>query len=108
MMELWAETTCELAHSVKSPLGIETVHGHSYWVRVCVESDPQNPVSAISLKAWLEKLLAQIDHGMMNNEIPSGTMEEMALWVKNKMTIFKITRVQIERKSLGLGIDYRP
>lgn len=73
-----------------------------------VESDPQNPVRAMELQAWLQKLLRQIDHGMMNNLIPSGTMEEMALWIKANMTIFKPTRIQIERKSLGLGVDYRP
>lgn len=108
MMELWAEATCELAHSVKSPLGVDVIHGHSYWVRMSVESDPQNPVRAMELQAWLQKLLRQIDHGMMNNLIPSGTMEEMALWIEANMTIFKPTRIQIERKSLGLGIDYRP
>lgn len=107
-MELWAEATCELSHSVKSPLGVEVVHGHSYWVRMSVESDPQNPVSAMELKAWLQKLLRQIDHGMMNNLIPSGTMEEMALWIASNMTLFKPTRIQIERKSLGVGVDYRP
>lgn len=73
-----------------------------------VQSDPKNPVRAMELQAWLQKLLRQIDHGMMNNLIPSGTMEEMALWIEANMTIFKPTRIQIERKSLGLGVDYRP
>jgi len=107
-MELWAEVTCELAHSVKSPIGIEVVHGHSYWVRMYVESDPSNPIPATELKAWLQKLMRQIDHGMMNEHIPSGTMEEMAKWIAANMTLFKPTRIQIERKSLGLGVDYRP
>jgi len=107
-MELWAEVTCELAHSVKSPIGVEVVHGHSYWVRMYVESDPSNPILATELKAWLQKLMRQIDHGMMNEHIPSGTMEEMAQWIAANMTLFKPTRIQIERKSLGLGVDYRP
>lgn len=107
-MELWAEATCELCHSVKSELGVEAIHGHSYWVRMSVKSDPNNPIRATELQAWLQKLLRQIDHGMMNNLIPSGTMEEMALWIEANMTIFKPTRIQIERKSLGLGVDYRP
>lgn len=108
MIELWAETTCELGHSVKSPLGIETLHGHSYWVRVYVESSVNNPVSVVDLKAWLEKLLYEIDHRVMNHQIPSGTMEEFALWIKKNLTIFKPTRIQIERKSLGVGVEYRP
>ena len=107
-MELWAEATCELCHSVKSELGVEAIHGHSYWVRMSVKSDLNNPIRATELQAWLQKLLRQIDHGMMNNLIPSGTMEEMALWIEANMTIFKPTRIQIERKSLGLGVDYRP
>lgn len=108
MMELWAETTCELGHSVKSPLGIETLHGHSYWIRVYVESSVDNPISAVDLKAWLIKLLHQIDHRVMNDQIPTGTMEELAIWIKVNMTLFKPIRIQIERKSLGLGVDYRP
>ena len=107
-MELWAEATCELSHQVSEKIGIPVMHGHSYWVRVYVESSERDPVSAISLQAWLRHQLNIIDHGVMNNEVPTGTMEELSKWVAKKMSdLFKVTRVQIERKSLGVGVEHR-
>jgi hypothetical protein len=43
----------------------------------------------------------------MNDTLPTGTMEEMARWVAKAMSGWKVTRVAIERKSLGVGVEYR-
>jgi len=107
MMEMWVETTCEMAHRVEDPLGVPRLHGHSYWVRVYVQSDVDHLVSAIQVQADLRRHLRSIDHSLMNDTLPTGTMEEMARWVAKVMSGWKVTRVAIERKSLGVGVEYR-
>lgn len=107
-MEMWVETTCEMAHRVQDPIGVPRLHGHSYWVRLYVESDVDHIVSAIQVQADLKRHLRSIDHSMMNETLEMGTMEELARWVAQQMAGWKPTRVRIERKSLGVGVDYRP
>jgi 6-pyruvoyl-tetrahydropterin synthase len=106
-MELWVEATCEMAHRVDDPIGIPRLHGHSYWVRVYVLSDVDQLVSSIQVQADLRRHLRSIDHSLMNDTLPSGTMEEMARWVANAMSGWRVTKVLIERKSMGVGVEIR-
>lgn len=107
-MEMWVEAVCEMAHRVEDPIGVPRLHGHSYWVRVYVASDVDQIVSAIQVQADLRRQLRGLDHSLMNDTLPSGTMEELARWVAAKMSGWKVTRVAIERKSLGVGVEFRP
>lgn len=107
MIEMWVEAVCEMAHRVDDPIGIPRLHGHSYWVRVYVLSDVDQLVSSIQVQADLRRHLRSIDHSLMNDTLSSGTMEEMARWVAGEMSGWKVTRVIIERKSMGVGVEFR-
>lgn len=97
-----------MAHQVEDPIGVPRLHGHSYWVRVYIQSDVDEIVSAIQVQADLRRHLRTIDHSLMNETLKTGTMEEMARWVAKEMSGWKPTKVSIERKSLGVGVDYFP
>jgi 6-pyruvoyl-tetrahydropterin synthase len=107
-MQLWVEATCEMAHRVEDPIGVPRLHGHSYWVRVYIQSDVDQLVSAIQVQADLKRHLVTLDHSLMNDTLETGTMEEFARWVAKVMSGWKPIRVSINRKSLGVGVDYFP
>ena len=102
-MEYWVETTCELSHQVNNLLGVPVIHGHSYWIRVYAESD--GTYSANSFKAQLLRCVRKIDHSNMNDKISCGTMEGLAKWIAENLQFKGVTRIQIERKSLGYGVE---
>lgn len=105
--ELWAETTLELSHTLQEPVGVPTMHGHSYWVRVYVETDWIEPTPLPKLQEAMQRI-QKYDHTHMNTWLLDPTMERLAEFVAGQVVGVRVTRVQVERKSLGTGVEYRP
>ncbi|MEL0326241.1 MAG: 6-carboxytetrahydropterin synthase [Burkholderiaceae bacterium] len=108
-MLLYAETTIEVSHRVLSPVAErEQIHGHSYWIRIYVLTDTDSPVPVEKLKKDLETVSKTIDHTHLNDKIPEGTMESIAIWFAKQFeaTEYQVKKVSVSRKSMGIGVDY--
>ena len=108
-MLLYAETTIEVSHRVLSPVAErEQIHGHSYWIRIYVLTNADNPVPVEKLKKYLETVSKTIDHTHLNDKIPDGTMESIATWFAEQFEAieYQVKKVSISRKSMGIGVDY--
>ena len=108
-MLLHAQTTIEVSHRVLSPVADrEQVHGHSYWIRVYVFTDVENPVPVEKLKKDLKRISDVIDHSHLNDIVPDGTMESIAVWFAYQFETleYQLKKVSVCRKSMGIGVEY--
>lgn len=121
---IWAEATVEVCHVVSHPITIHgmeggyPMHGHSYWIKAHVESviptfttkeAPRlDPPSVEKLQKDLKEAVKEVDHNCLNMYVECGTMEGLAKYVFEKLLVMKWNpiKVQIERKSLGVGAEY--
>ena len=108
-MLLHVETTIEVSHRILTPIADrDQIHGHSYWVRVYVLTEVKNPVPVETLKKDLQKIADGLDHTHLNDKIPDGTMESIAVWFARefKTKDYQLKKVTILRKSMGIGVEY--
>lgn len=106
MTELWHTFTVECAHSLPG-IGHATVHGHSYWITVYMESSAESPLPMDILTGYCALLKGQIDHGNLNDVLPVPTMESLAEWVAREIQGQRPTRVLVTRPSIGVGVEWR-
>jgi 6-pyruvoyl-tetrahydropterin synthase len=106
MIELYQEFTIEVSHSLPSQIGTVAMHGHSYWVRIYCESPKDNVVPQPVLHSLCLLLKDKLDHKHLNDLMTEPTMENLAQWIiENWDSEIAITRIQINRPSVGTGID---
>lgn len=105
--ELWHEFTIEVSHTLDDPIGIPVIHGHSYWIKVFVESSIENPMPLPRLAGLCGLVQHKLDHKHLNDLMPIPTMESLAQWVYEQIQV-KATRIDIKRKSIGAGITFYP
>jgi 6-pyruvoyl-tetrahydropterin synthase len=121
---IWAETTIEVSHTVNYPItkygkkGGYDMHGHSYWIKGFIRSYfPQpttetkkrvDPPSVEKLSIDMKRIAKKIDHKCLNMTVQCGTMEGLAKYFFNELKKRKYTplKIQIERKSMGVGLEY--
>lgn len=108
-MELWITFTFEASHTLPQPIGKPVMHGHSYWVRVFVDSSEKDPVPLPMLEGYAGLVRSALDHKHLNDIMESPTMESIAMFVaKNIQTTIPVVRVDVERQSIGAGITFYP
>ena len=106
MIELYQEFTIEASHSLPMKIGTVAAHGHSYWIRIYVESRVGDVVAQPHLHAACMTIKESLDHKHLNDLMEEPTMESIAQWIFQKWAEpFPITRIQINRPSVGCGID---
>lgn len=108
MIELWTTFTLECSHTLEQPIGIPVLHGHSYWVQVFYESTVKDPVPLPMLAGYAEQLKHRLDHIHLNDLLPQPTMESLAEYVYTYIQGQRPTKVVVERKSIGVGVIYKP
>ena len=108
-MLLYSETTIEVSHQVASPIALQnTIHGHSYWIRVFVKTSVEFPTPVEKLQEDVDTIGKMLDHTHLNNEVPEGTMESIARWFEKKIKDkqYDLKKIIVERKSMGIGVEY--
>ena len=108
-MLLYSETTIEVSHQVASPIAQQnTIHGHSYWIRVFVKTSVEFPTPVEKLQEDVNTIGKMLDHTHLNNEVPEGTMESIARWFEKKIKDkqYDLKKIIVERKSMGIGVEY--
>lgn len=101
-----AHTFCiECAHSLPG-LGVSTMHGHSYWVTVYVESSAENPIPMDILTGYCAMLRCRLDHKNLNDVLPQPTMESIAKWVAENIQGPRPTRVRVSRPSINVAATW--
>lgn len=109
---IWAEKTIECSHQVSKKIAKnENIHGHSYWIKIIVKSSLIEPTPVESLQNALATVCRIIDHKHLNDFVPEGTMEAMAYFIYENFDArytYKIYKIIIERKSLGVGVEFIP
>ena len=75
---------------------------------VFMRTDWNRPVPVEKLKEDLKKISINIDHSHLNDKIPDGTMESIAIWFAKQFeaTEYQVKKVSVCRKSMGIGVDY--
>lgn len=103
-MLLWHEWTFEAAHSLPY---YEEMHGHSYVVRVYVETSagwPPTPdnklMNACRDCHWF------LDHKNLNNLMIYPTMENIADFIEQqlKKTDLNVKRIEVSRPTVKCGV----
>lgn len=108
MMEVGHSFWIEVAHLLSDPLGVERVHGHSYQITVYVETSPENPTPLGLLAGFCGFVKGDIDHLYINDVIPQPTMENIAMWVYERIQGPRPTRITVARPSIGASLNYYP
>jgi len=85
-MLLYKEFTFDAAHRLEQYHGkCETLHGHTYRLRVTVEGKPDEEgmvMDFLELKKLVnENVLSRLDHAYLNDVVPQPTAERIALWI---------------------------
>jgi len=106
MIELWKEFTFEASHTLNAPVGVSTLHGHSYWVKIYVETKVGEVVPLGSLTYFTGKVQGALDHTHLNDIIEDPTMEGVAGWILANWEGPVISRILISRPSIGAGIEW--
>lgn len=106
MIELYAEATFEASHTLPDSVGgIDRVHGHSYWLRVYVESRRGNEMPMPALQQQVRFAAASLDHRHLNDVLAGPTMEAIAEYVGGRIP--NATRVSVWRESIGCGVEWK-
>jgi len=106
VIELWQEFTIEASHNLPQPIGMPVVHGHSYWIRVYIKTEEGNVVPQPMLKGYCEQIQHRLDHQHLNDFIAEPTMEGIAKWILDNWQGPEVTRIRIDRPSVGTGIEW--
>ena len=108
MIELWTSFTLECSHTLEQPIGIPVLHGHSYWVQVFYETSAKNPIPLPMLNGCAELMKNRLDHTHLNDLLTQPTMESLAEYVYTYIQGPRPTKIVVERKSIGVGVIYKP
>ena len=94
MFELMVETRFSSAHQLRGYKGeCEKLHGHNWKVQVYVLAERLNDIDLAidfhELKALTEEVVAQLDHGFLNDIFPftekNPSSENIAKWIYDSL-----------------------
>lgn len=98
-MKAWKSFYFEAAHFLPDN---PQVHGHSYRVVMWFATSASNPVSLSGIEKIEWQLKRMVDHRMLNELLPSPTMESISEYLTNyARQIIEAQRIDV----IFLGID---
>ena len=117
-MQIYKEFTFEAAHflpSAEAGHPNSRIHGHSFYVRVTVEGEPDARTGLVfhfdDLAAAIGEVRSALDHQFLNevNGIGAPTLENITVWIWNRLEgkIRGLSEVHISRPSCHEGCIYR-
>lgn len=113
-MKIWTEYRFEAAHflpNVAECHPCKRVHGHSYRVRIWIESDP-DPVMGWSIDfadvdKIMEPVIATYDHQLINDIFENTTAENLAIRIWNEVEDKLPGEISVEVSETGdTGVVY--
>ena len=106
-MLLYTTFCFEASHSLQAPIGIPSVHGHSYWARVWIESSREQLTPLPSLETEAKRVAALLDHQHLNDLMDhQPTMEALVDYIRAQWQGPALKRVHVWRESLGCGVEW--
>ena len=106
-MLLYTTFCFEASHSLQAPIGVPSVHGHSYWARVWIESSREQLTPLPSLEAEAKRVAALLDHQHLNDLMDhQPTMEALVDYIRAPWQGPALKRVHVWRESLGCGVEW--
>ncbi|NBT75918.1 MAG: hypothetical protein EBT15_08095 [Betaproteobacteria bacterium] len=106
-MLLYSTFCFEASHSLSAPVGLSALHGHSYWARVWVYSDPSAVTPLPGLEAEALRMKSLLDHQHLNTLLPGEpTMEALVQFILGQWQGPPLKRVRVWRESLGCGAEW--
>ena len=107
-MTLLYTTFCfEASHSLTSSIGVAQIHGHSYWTRVWVKSDPAQVTPLPRLETAASRIKEMLDHRHLNDVLSADpTMEQLIEFIRRQWDGPALLRVHVWRESLGCGAEW--
>ena len=106
-MLLYTTFCFEASHSLQAPIGVPSVHGHSYWARVWIASSREQLTPLPSLETEAKRVAALLDHQHLNDLMDhQPTMEALVDYIRAQWQGPALTRVHVWRESLGCGVEW--
>ena len=117
-MLIYKEFTFEAGHFLPSaPPGHPNsrMHGHSFYVRVAIQGEPNPDTGLImhfeDLRKTMEDVRLSLDHRFLNDieDLGAPTLENITVWIWNRLSpkISGLYEVHISRPSCHEGCIYR-
>ncbi|MRD55719.1 hypothetical protein GH816_04105 [Betaproteobacteria bacterium LSUCC0115] len=106
-MLLYTTFCFEASHSLQAPIGVPSVHGHSYWARVWIASSREQLTPLPSLETEAKRVAALLDHQHLNDLMDhQPTMEALVDYIRAQWQGPALKRVHVWRESLGCGVEW--
>lgn len=106
-MLLYTTFCFEASHSLQAPIGVPSVHGHSYWARVWIESSREQLTPLPTLETEAKRVAALLDHQHLNDLMDhQPTMEALVDYIRTQWRGPALKRVHVWRESLGCGVEW--